>query len=91
MALDRKSKPKWFLLLNRIKAINEVGMGNSRDLANYLGIADQRISEWLNFKQEPKADRVIRIQDWIRNREAAIACAGKLDEYRKLLKRLGKS
>lgn len=90
MTLNRKSKPEWFLLIDRINAIREMGIATGIELANHLSQRHQRVYEWINSHREAKAERTIEIQQWVKDQEWKIAKAKKWAEYQKILKRLKK-
>lgn len=88
MALTRKDKPQWFELIDKIKAIRELEYGNGRELAEHLGVAEPRVTEWVTHMREAKADTAMKIEDWIEKKELAIVLGGKLTRYKKIIKRL---
>jgi hypothetical protein len=92
MGNTRKEKPDWFLLIDRIKAIAEVGMGDQHTCASFVGVAPARYFEWISGKVEPKAQTALLIQKWVGTVEAQIhAIPSKIEPYKKALANAKKS
>lgn len=90
MALQRKDKPDWFALIDKVKAIRELGEAASRDLARHLGVHESRTTEWICGLREAKAQKVLEIQEWVAAMEDRIRTKGKIAAYSKIVKRLSK-
>lgn len=91
MDATRKEKPDWFNLVDRIKAIREVKMGNGRELSERLGVVEQRLTEYLTRVREPKAQTTLEIQEWVEEKEAEInRLPARLAAYNKALKKFAK-
>lgn len=78
MSLERKEKPNWFKLIDHVKAIRETGFKTARDLASELGLPEQRISEWIGGKKEPRAEVALEIKAWISKCEAEMSPAERM-------------
>jgi transcriptional regulator with XRE-family HTH domain len=85
--LKRSDKPEWFALVDRVKAIREVKAATYQQLADYLGVTQQRLTEWFGLKREARAEKVLEIQRWVNEREEEMELTTRID-YRKIVKRL---
>ncbi len=88
--LTRKEKPDWFALIDKVKAIREMEMGSGRELAKFLGVPDQRATEWICYRKEAKAQTTLGIQNWVKLKESQIIVTGKADLFRKTVKKFSK-
>jgi hypothetical protein len=73
MALLRKDKPDWFALIDKVKAIREIEMGTGRDLAAALRVNETRITEWVCYMREAKAQKTLEIEQWVVAKEREIS------------------
>lgn len=91
MTIERNEKPTWFGLIDKIKAIRLMNYGSGSELATFLDCPYPRISEWVNGHKEPKAEIVLRIQEWIKIKEQAIFRNTELSaQYKKIVQHIRK-
>lgn len=88
MPLLRKDKPDWFALIDQVKAIREVEMGTGRDLAKVLGVNETRITEWVCYMREAKAQKTLEIRQWVSVKITEINDAGKTVAYQTALRKV---
>lgn len=83
----RNDKSEWTAITLRVRAIRELEIATARELAQHIGCPEQRISEWINGHKEPRAEKTLAIQSWVKLKEAAMK-SETLKAYKKILTRL---
>lgn len=88
MATKSNDKSEWNALIQKVKAIRELGIAKARELAEFIGSPEQRLTEWINGHKEPRAEKTLLIQAWVKIKEGEMLVDGKLPAFKKILKRL---
>lgn len=52
-------------LLREASKITASRKGGQKELAEYLGVPPQRVSEWVNGKRCPNGETTLKIQKWV--------------------------
>lgn len=85
--MAKTDKAEWNSLTQKVKAIRELGVAKARELAEYIGSPEQRLTEWINGHKEPRAEKTLLIQGWVKTKESEMTTR-KVIAYKKILNRL---
>jgi transcriptional regulator with XRE-family HTH domain len=56
-------------LLARVKSITSLKRGKQTELAAFLKVGKNRVSEWLSLRHEPGAEITLQILQWVEDEE----------------------
>lgn len=87
MATKSADKSEWNALIQKVKAIREMGIATAQELADYIKAPKQRLTEWIGGKKEPRAEKTLEIQKWVKLKEDDLEHDGRWEEYMKVLRK----
>jgi transcriptional regulator with XRE-family HTH domain len=62
--------PRVRKMLNELEAYAKRNRVKQKDLAKDLGVEPQRLSDWLRGHRTPNAERILKIQEFLRTKES---------------------
>jgi transcriptional regulator with XRE-family HTH domain len=67
-AVIARMSPRVQKLLNELEAYAKRNRTKQKDLAKDLGVMPQQLSDWLRGHRTPNAERILKIQEFLRTR-----------------------
>ena len=62
--------PRVRKMLNELEAYAKRNRVKQKDLAKDLGVEPQRLSDWLRGHRTPNAERILKIQEFLRTKKS---------------------